>query len=303
MKRLLDCNASDIAAASKAEILSSLEASEGRVIVQELSLFRQSMMLEPISDAEIAAAFGADLILLNAFDCVNPRIAGIDCEPQEVVRTLKKYVGRLVGVNLEPVGTSQTIGELCEMPEGRAGTVENALRAKELGFDFILLTGNPGTGVDNEAILSALRAMHEAVGDNMILIAGKMHAAGSKSEAGSNIITRENIRDFAEAGADIILVPAPGTVPGITFDFVKETVDYVHELGKLTLTAIGTSQEGASKETLEQIALMCKMAGTDLHHIGDAGVGGMNPENLMAYSNAIRGKRHTYLRMARSINR
>ena len=48
---------------------------------------------------------------------------------------------------------------------------------------------------------------------------------------------------------------------------------------------------------------MCKMTGTDLHHVGDAGVGGLNPENLMAYSIAIRGKRHTYLRMARSINR
>ena len=53
----------------------------------------------------------------------------------------------------------------------------------------------------------------------------------------------------------------------------------------------------------EQIALMCKMAGTDLHHIGDAAIGGMDPENLMTYSIAIRGKRHTYIRMARSINR
>ena len=64
-------------------------------------------------------------------------------------------------------------------------------------------------------------------------------------------------------------------------------VSYIHELGKLSLTAIGTSQEGASPATIEQIALMCKMTGTDLHHVGDAGVGGLNPENLMAYSIAI----------------
>ena len=61
--------------------------------------------------------------------------------------------------------------------------------------------------------------------------------------------------------------------------------------------------DGVVNATIEQIALMCKMTGTDLHHVGDAGVGGLNPENLMAYSIAIRGKRHTYLRMARSINR
>ena len=48
---------------------------------------------------------------------------------------------------------------------------------------------------------------------------------------------------------------------------------------------------------------MCKMCGTDLHHIGDAGWAPVVPDGIMAYSIAIRGKRHTYARMARSINR
>jgi hypothetical protein len=49
---------------------------------------------------------------------------------------------------------------------------------------------------------------------------------------------------------------------------------------------------------------MCKMAGTDIHHIGDSGCTGIAiPENIMEYSIAIRGKRHTYIRMARSLNR
>lgn len=303
MKRLISCDTSDLEGRTRQELLGALEASEGRVIVQELSLFRDAMMLEPITDAEIACAFGADLILLNAFDCVNPHVAGIDAPAEETIRTLKRYTGRLIGLNLEPVGTSETLGELEAMPEGRAGTVENALRARDLGFDFILLTGNPGTGVDNAAILDATRAMREALGDDMLIFAGKMHAAGSREEAGEKIVSKEDIRAFAEAGADVILLPAPGTVPGVTFEFVHEMVSYIHSLGKLSLTAIGTSQEGASAATIEQIALMCKMTGTDLHHVGDAGVGGLNPENLMAYSIAIRGKRHTYLRMARSINR
>ena len=145
--------------------------------------------------------------------------------------------------------------------------------------------------------------MRAVVGDDLILMAGKMHAAGSKTEAGCNIINKEQIHAFISAGADVILLPAPGTVPGITFEFISEMIAYVHSLGKLTLTAIGTSQEGASAATIEQIALMCKMAGTDLHHIGDAAIGGMDPENLMTYSIAIRGKRHTYIRKARSINR
>ena len=58
-------------------------------------------------------------------------------------------------------------------------------------------------------------------------------------------------------------------------EYIKELVSYVHQLGKLTLTAIGTSQEGADTDTIKEIALMCKMTDTDLHHLGDAGYGGM----------------------------
>lgn len=303
MKRLLDCETSDLKVMSKPDVLKAMEANEGRTIIQELSLFRKSQMLEPISDAELACAFGADLILLNAFDVQNPEVPGINTEPQNVIYKLKEYTGRLIGLNLEPVGTSEMMSDMETMPEGRKGTVENAKRALKLGFDFIVLTGNPGTGVDNKAIESSLRDMKDALQDKMILMAGKMHAAGSKNEAGSQIITKAVIHDFIKAGADVILLPAPGTVPGITFEYVKEMVEYIHQQDRLSLTAIGTSQEGASTATIEQIALMCKMTGTDLHHIGDAGVGGMDPDNLLAYSKTIRGKRHTYLRMARSINR
>ena len=70
------------------------------------------------------------------------------------------------------------------------------------------------------------------------------------------------------------------------------------------MTAIGTSQEGADVDTIRRIALMCKMAGADVHHIGDTGVPGMAlPQNILAYSVAVRGERHTYHRMACSINR
>ena len=53
-----------------------------------------------------------------------------------------------------------------------------------------------------------------------------------------------------------------------------------------------------------RIALMAKMTGTDIHHLGDCGLFGVAlPENLLAYSIAVRGRRHTYRRMAMSILR
>ncbi len=49
---------------------------------------------------------------------------------------------------------------------------------------------------------------------------------------------------------------------------------------------------------------MCKMAGTDLHHLGDSGYMGMAlPENILEYGKTIRGIRHTYRRIAASIKR
>jgi len=173
-----------------------------------------------------------------------------------------------------------------------------------MGVNMILLTGNPGMGVKNSAIVSTLRLYKKELGDRLILAAGKMHASGILEEGAENIITEADVRAFCDAGADIILLPAPGTVPGITMEYVRRLVSCAHSLGRLTMTAIGTSQEGADVDTIRQIALMCKMTGTDIHHLGDAGYGGMAlPENIQAYSIAIRGIRHTYRRMAGSVNR
>lgn len=63
-------------------------------------------------------------------------------------------------------------------------------------------------------------------------------------------------------------------------------------------------QAGADVETIRQLALTSKRAGADIQHIGDAGFNGTaDPENIMALSIAIRGKRHIYLKMTQSVNR
>ena len=97
---------------------------------------------------------------------------------------------------------------------------------------------------------------------------------------------------------------SPGTVPGCHEDLVRGWVETAHRAGALTMTTIGTSQEGADVDTIRRIALMAKMTGTDVHHLGDCGLFGIAlPENLLAYSIAIRGRRHAYRRMAMSLAR
>lgn len=305
-KRILDCFASDFEHFTKADLLESIQKSEGRVLACETIGYIQPM-LGNVTNAEFSASMGADLLLLNMFDVQKPVIHGLpSCMPMDAIKTLKHLTGRPVGINLEPVapGEEGETGELWAMTEGRRATLENGRRACDMGVDMILLTGNPGVGVTNEAITKTLKLYHENFGDKLILAAGKMHASGILTEAAEHIITKEDILAFRKAGADIILLPAPGTVPGITTEYVKELVTYAHSLGALTITAIGTSQEGADTATIKQLALMCKMTGTDIHHLGDAGYAGISlPENIMAYSIAIRGIRHTYHRMAGSVNR
>lgn len=306
MKRILDCHASDFAAMSARDLLAAIASSEGRVIACE-TIGAIQPMLGDITNAEFAASMGADILLLNLFDVQKPAIRALpQTAPQDIVRKLKELTGRPVGINLEPIEeeiTGQYEG-MWAMTNGRIATLENAKKAADMGVNMILLTGNPGMGVKNTAIVHTLRLYKKELGDRLILAAGKMHAAGVLTEGAENIITREDVKSFAEAGADIILLPAPGTVPGITMEYIRDLVSFAHSLGCLTITAIGTSQEGADTTTIRQIALMCKMTGTDIHHLGDAGYGGMAlPENIMAYSIAVRGIRHTYHRMADSINR
>lgn len=306
MKRLLDCTASDFRTMNKKELLASIAGSEGRVLACESIGYIQPM-LGNVTNAEFTAAMGADILLLNMFDVQKPVIQGLPkCEPMEVVAKLKALTGRPIGINLEPVDQplEQEEGDLWAMTDGRKATLENARRAADMGVNFILLTGNPGVGVTNEAIVRTLKEYKAELGDRLILAAGKMHASGILTEGAEHIITTADIDACAQAGADIILLPAPGTVPGITVEYVRGLVTHAHSLGCLTITAIGTSQEGADVDTIRQIALMCKMTGTDIHHLGDAGYAGMSlPENIQAYSVAIRGIRHTYHRMACSVNR
>jgi branched-chain amino acid transport system permease protein len=74
------------------------------------------------------------------------------------------------------------------------------------------------------------------------------------------------------------------------------------DAGALAVGVIGTSQEGADAATVASLALEAKRAGVDIHHIGDAGYSGIaDPANIYSYSVAIRGKRHTWNRMARGV--
>lgn len=307
MKRILDCRGSDFYHMRRDELKQAILASEGRTVLAETVVSSQPLFPE-VTNAEVMKAFGADLILLNVFDVFNPHVNGIEPDnvfassnnkvkpDDQVIYKIKKLTGLPVGINLEPVDEKAEILEkLYSLPEGRTATVNSLKRAQELGCDFICLTGNPKTGVTNEKIEQAILLAKEHF--QGLIIAGKMHSSGTYG----SILDIDAIARFAESGADVILLPAPGTVPGIRERTLADAIQVVKDKGALALAAIGTSQEGADESTIREIAISAKRAGADIIHIGDAGYSGMAvPENIQALSIAIRGKRHTYIRMAAS---
>lgn len=112
VKRLISANYSEVALMDAQELKQSIKASEGRVLLAENVVVSQPQA-DDITNAEVAAAFGADLLLLNAFDCFHPYIAGMPGQGEEALQPdgtivnpiprLKELIGRPVGINLEPI--------------------------------------------------------------------------------------------------------------------------------------------------------------------------------------------------------
>ena len=188
MKRLISADTSGILGFTPAELMQSIRASEGRVVLLE-NITALIPQVTDITNAEIARAFGADLILLNFLDVDHPYIHGLD-ETGDPVRRLRELVGRPVGINLEPVDTAAAMHEeRQDVAPGRRALRESIVRAGELGADFLCLPGNPGSGVRNAQITETVRLCRELF--DGLVIAGKMHGAG----AAESVVDRQAVED------------------------------------------------------------------------------------------------------------
>ena len=296
-KRLLSCFTSDFNKMSGQDLKNAIKASEGRTVLSENVVGRRSVTGD-VTNSELARAFGADLILLNGLDVFNPYIDALP-ESDEPIKLVKKLTGRPVGVNLEPVDLKADMMEEIEIiSEGRICSEATLKKIEEMGVDFVCLTGNPGTGVTNHQISEGIKLAKKHFSG--MIIAGKMHSSGVDEP----VANFDVVKDFIESGADVIMLPAVGTVPGFTQGEMEKAVKYIKENGALSMSAIGTSQESSTRETIRQIAIMNKIAGVDIQHIGDAGYSGVaNFENILELSIAIRGVRHTIRMIAASNDR
>lgn len=307
-KRLLSAYSSEIAALAGAELKQAILASEGRIIVGE-TVVTAAPLLAGVSNAEVMRAFAADMVILNEYDVNTHFVSGLE-NCSNPIAYLKELTSMPLGINLEPVDTQvscasvtgtekvKAMSDLITLPPGRQVSRETLQAAEKQGADFICLTGNPGTGVSNSSLKAAVKLAKQYFSG--LVFVGKMHAAGLAEK----VVDEQAVLDFVDAGADVILLPAAGTVPGVGEAELTALVRKIKAKGALTMAVVGTSQESADAQTIREIALANKRCGFDIHHLGDGSFGRMpDPENLLTLSLAIRGKRHTYFRMSQSLRR
>lgn len=288
--RILDLDRGQLAALRGAELTAAVAAAEGRTIVAEVFAERAVLMWDPqgrgVHNMELMAAFGADIVVLNMIDRVwdGERFHFPGVGSFTTLAELAAYIGRPIGVNLEPG----------DVPETRQAKPEHAKRLIDAGAAMVCLTANPSTDGSYDGLARVTSELRTSLGDDVALWSGKMHHAGHRERVTTKRLTR-----LVDAGADGVIIPLPGTVPGVTKELATEAVAAVQDAGAVVMGAIGTSQEGAHTTVVPQLALNAKEIGVDAHHIGDCFLPGMgDPELLYAYSVAIRGRRHTWTRMA-----
>jgi hypothetical protein len=289
LTRLLDLWGHSMAELEGESLRDAVLRSEGRVVMAEV-IAKASPLLSGTSNAELVAAFGADLICLNMIDpsAPGPLVEGleeVDPTPESFL-DLARFLGRPVGLNLEP--------DLESVPEGYRASEAIVEAAAAGGASFVMVTANPGRGAGIADMAQSVERVRKSA-PRLLCLAGKMHQAGADEPLDARTVGR-----LVDAGAHGVLIPLPGTVPGIDEATVRAMATASHEAGALAVGTIGTSQEGAEVETIRSLALAAKRAGMDIHHVGDAGYTGVAvPENVYAYSIALRGRRHTWNRMSR----
>ena len=306
--RLISASKTEIEKMSPMDLKESIFKSEGRVIMGQHLLFAGPGLVRGVTNSELMFAWGADMVMLNTIDLDdmsnNPGLCGL------TLKELKERCHRPIGVYLGcPKEEFNDQGKKAlYRGEGMLATEEHIRKCMEIGADFIVLGGNPGSGTSIQDVIACTKKARKICGDQMLICAGKWEDGINEKVLGDPLAVydaKDIIKHLIDAGADCIDLPAPGSRHGITVEMIRELVEYTHRYkpGTLALTFLNSSVECADPDTIRLIALKMKETGADIHAIGDGGFGGCSsPKNVYQLSVSLKGEHYTWFRMA-SVNK
>lgn len=307
--RLISASKTEIEAMSAMDLKEAVFKSEGRVVMgQHLIFAGPGLVGRGVTNTELMFAWGADMVMLNTMDLDdldnNPGLCGLS------LKELKERCHRPIGVYLGCPKKDFDDGGKAALyrRNGMLATPEHIQKCLEMGADFIVLGGNPGSGTSIADVIAATKTARQICGDKMMIFAGKWEDGIHEKVLGdplAEVPAKQIIQELIDAGADCIDLPAPGSRHGITVEMIRELVEFTHRYkpGTLAMTFLNSSVESADPDTVRLIALKMKETGADIHAIGDGGFGGCSaPKNVYQLSVSLKGEKYTWFRMA-SVNK
>jgi len=329
VKRLLNYSPKEMLALNSDELFQAIKMSEGRVVIGDARV-RGPNLVQYVSNAEVCAAFGSDIVVLNCYDPRRPICPGLpsknpeDDEPFREIQVpvgrgwsageIRELIGRPISTGLvvpPDYGASMVdtgfIDTKNPTPGGASlATEENFRLCMEQGFDIVGIYG----WCKPEKLIEAVEIASRVFQGKVLIESGVPHGPGLVYARKTpynlrDLFTPEFAGRLINAGARIIQMPAVGSLPGFTPDYVGAIIDTVHAQGALATVGIHNSQEGTDVQTIRRIAIDNKTLGADMYNLGDAGFNenmGL-PETIMALCIAVKGHRHTYRRVTESAMR
>lgn len=302
IKRLIDLSFNEMNTYNANELKESIRKCEGRVFCGQTNSLAPGI-ISGTTNAEIIAALGTDMILMNAYnvnnDKYNKGMQGYN------LKDIKNLTRNMLGVFLEAKSycddTSNPFGSP-EFLKGRVSNEENINECLNQGVQFMIIGGNPGMQTKLDDTVEAVKNAKKIIENRCLIMAGKWEEGVDEKIFGdpnAEYDSKTYIKKLVDAGCDVVIFAAPGSRVAINVDCIRDLVTYTHSLGALAMCLLDSSVEGADTATIRQIALMMKQTGADIHTIGDAGYNGIAvPENICAMSLALRGRKITLKKMA-----
>ena len=170
--RLISATGDDIEKMSPMELKESILRSEGRVVMGQHLLFAGSGLVRGVTNSELMFAFGADMVMLNTFDLDNldnnPGLCGLSF--QELKQKCRRPMGIYLGC---PKAGSEDGGKKAlYRREGMLASDEHVQKCIDLGADFIVLGGNPGSGTSIHDVVEATKRIKAKFQDSIFVFAG-----------------------------------------------------------------------------------------------------------------------------------
>ncbi|MCD8027347.1 MAG: hypothetical protein LUF02_01490 [Erysipelotrichaceae bacterium] len=174
--RLISATGSDFEKKSASELKESIFKSEGRVVMGQHLLFAGTGLVRGVTNSELMFSFGADMVMLNTMDLDdlsnNLGLCGL------TFQQLKEKCRRPIGIYLgcPKKGYNDGGKKALYKREGMLATPEHIQTCLDLGADFIVLGGNPGSGTSINDVIAATKIAREICGNQMLIFRenGKM---------------------------------------------------------------------------------------------------------------------------------